>query len=179
MKLYEYIWGFARAYPLITIVSTFSTYFLTNNSDLLLLSGVLLIADYFNHFLKQYIFKPIMGSNVWGILGSGKRPNGPKNCGLFKDDSFSESYGMTSGTAQNAVFFSTYTILNLLDNKEIIFVKYFGVVLFIYVALFIMYSRIYLRCHTVQQVIVGGLIGAILGTLYYKNKDTIKNLIIM
>ena len=86
---------------------------------------------------------------------------------------------MPSGHAQNAVFFSTYTILNLLDNKEIIFVKYFGVVLFIYVALFIMYSRIYLRCHTVQQVIVGGLIGAILGTLYYKNKDTIKNLIIM
>jgi len=179
MKLYEYIWGFARAYPLITITSTFIAFFLTNHIDLLIFSGVLLIADYFNHFLKNYIFKPIMGSNSWSIFGSGKRPDGAKNTGLFKDGSCSKSYGMPSGHAQNAVFFSTYVILNLVDNKETILVKYFGIVLFIYLAVFIMYSRVYLRCHTVQQVIVGGLIGAILGTLYYKNKDTIKNLIIM
>jgi len=56
MKLYEYIWGFARAYPLITITSTFIAFFLTNHIDLLIFSGVLLIADYFNHFLKNYIF---------------------------------------------------------------------------------------------------------------------------
>ena len=37
-----------------------------------------------------------------------------------------------------------------------------------------MYSRVYLKCHTVEQVIAGGLIGGILGALYFKNKDKIK-----
>ena len=42
-----------------------------------------------------------------------------------------------------------------------------------------MYSRIYFKCHTVQQVIAGGLIGGVLGALYYENKDKIKKLLKM
>ena len=91
----------------------------------------------------------------------------------------SNSYGMPSGHSQSAVFFSTYVIMNLIDSNVIMYEKILGVNVFIFLALGVMYSRVYLRCHTTQQVIVGGLIGAILGTLYYKNKDTIKNLIIM
>jgi membrane-associated phospholipid phosphatase len=40
-----------------------------------------------------------------------------------------------------------------------------------------MYSRVILKCHTVQQVIAGGLIGSSLGAVYFKNKDKIKKLI--
>jgi len=47
-------------------------------------------------------------------------------------------------------------------------------------ALFIMYSRVYLNCHTVQQVIIGGLFGILFGTIGFTYKpqviNTIKNL---
>lgn len=38
----------------------------------------------------------------------------------------------------------------------------------------VMYSRVYWsKCHTIQQVIVGGLIGTLLGYLIYKYKKYI------
>ena len=49
--------------------------------------------------------------------------------------------------------------------------------LFSLLAIGIMYSRVYLKCHTVEQVISGGLIGGIVGALYFKNKDKIKKII--
>ena len=117
MKLYEQVLGFARAFPLITISASFLSYFVTNNIDLLLFSFVLMFADLFNHFLKKYIFKPLMGSNLYPIIGKGGRPEGAKNCGIFitNPPKISKSYGMPSGHSQNAVLFATYYILNLMD----------------------------------------------------------------
>ena len=53
-------------------------------------------------------------------------------------------------------------------------IKIIGILLLISIGLGIMYSRIYLKCHTIQQVIIGGLLGSVLGTLYYNNKNFIK-----
>ena len=176
MISYEVILGFARAYPLIIISSILLSYFLTSNTDLLLLGIFLSINDIINHYLKTLIFKPLIGGKNLPFLGLGKRPVGAKNCGIFKKcpAEIATSYGMPSGHSQNAVFFSTYVILTLINSNFIYAIKVYGIVLFIFLALGIMYSRVYLKCHTVQQVIAGGLIGGILGALYFKNKDKIK-----
>jgi len=176
MISYEAIFGFARAYPLIIISSMLLSYFLTNNTDLLLLGIFLSINDIFNYCLKTFIFKPLIGGKNVPFLGIGKRPIGAKNCGMFKEcpAKIVTSYGMPSGHSQNAVFFSTYVILNLINSNFIYAIKVYGTVLFSFLALGIMYSRIYFKCHTEQQVIVGGLIGGVLGALYYENKDKIK-----
>ena len=87
------------------------------------------------------------------------------------------SYGMPSGHSQNAIFFSTYVILNLIYSKYNYLTKVYGIILFTLAGVGIMYSRVYLKCHTVEQVIAGGLIGGILGALYFKNKDKIKKII--
>ncbi len=179
MISYEVIFGFARAYPLIIISSVLLSYFLTNNSDLLLLGIFLSINDVVNHGLKTIFFKPLIGGKNLPFLGIGKRPVGAKNCGMFKEcpAEIVTSYGMPSGHSQNAVFFSTYVILNLINSNFIYAIKVYGTVLFSFLALGIMYSRIYFKCHTVQQVIAGGLIGGVLGALYYENKDKIKKLL--
>ena len=56
MELYEQLIGFARAYPLIISMSCFITYFLTNNIDLLLLTGFILLNDSVNHFLSGALY---------------------------------------------------------------------------------------------------------------------------
>ena len=45
--------------------------------------------------------------------------------------------------------------------------KLISIILLILLALFVLASRVYLNCHTTQQVIVGGLIGSGLGGGYY------------
>ena len=84
---------------------------------------------------------------------------------------------MPSGHSQNAIFFSTYVILNLINSNYNYLTKVYGIILFTLAGVGIMYSRVYLKCHTVEQVIAGGLIGGILGALYFKNKDKIKKII--
>jgi membrane-associated phospholipid phosphatase len=173
--------GLARAYPMINSFACFLSYFITGNIDLLLLSFFLLLNDSFNHFLKYKICKPLMGSKKWPILGYGTRPKGAKFCGIFvtpnTDGIPKNSYGMPSGHSQNAIFFSTYVILNLINSNYNYLTKVYGIILFTLAGVGIMYSRVYLKCHTVEQVIAGGLIGGILGALYFKNKDKIKKII--
>lgn len=178
MNLFQQIIGLARAYPLITITAMLLNYLITNNIEFFMLSGALVINDIINFMLKYFIAKPILGDKKYFLMGSGSRPKGAKNCSLFveKNASFSKSYGMPSGHSQNAAFFSTYAIMGILNNP-LISNKYIFVTIFIFLAFSVMYSRVYLKCHTIQQIIVGGVLGIILGLQYYNNKDYIKNVL--
>ena len=167
----------ARAYPLLTSSSSFLSYFLVGNIELLMLTAAILLNDAFNHFLKNVVCRPLMGNKKLPIFGYGIRPKGAKYCGLFikpNSNGIPTSYGMPSGHSQNAIFFSTYVILNLINGKFKYLTKVYGTIFFTLVGLGIMYSRVYLKCHTVEQVIVGGVIGGVLAALYFKNKDKIK-----
>jgi membrane-associated phospholipid phosphatase len=65
---------------------------------------------------------------------------------------------MPSNHSQQAVVFSTYMILKDLEKNTLSPLK---TIIYVLLALIIMYSRIYLNCHTIQQVIMGGVIGLI------------------
>ena len=156
----DYIIGIARAYPLIIILSSFLSYFLTFEFRYFML-GIALLANDISNCLFKNIIQKIFGDKIIGLLG--KRPIGAKNCGFFykSNNSLSKSYGMPSGHSQNAAFFSTYTILNILDSNISKRIKLFSITLSICLPIGIMYSRVYLNCHTVQQVIIGGIISSI------------------
>ena len=51
-----------------------------------------------------------------------------------------------------------------------------GILILSVMGLGIMYSRVYLKCHTIQQVIMGGLLGASFGSMYYNNKEIVKKI---
>ena len=73
---------------------------------------------------------------------------------------------MPSGHGQNITLFTTYYILELLDSMDPFKNIYIG--LLILIGVLVMYSRVKFRCHTTQQVILGGIIGVAMGNIFYK-----------
>ena len=113
-----------------------------------------------NHFLKNFIFKPLMKDKTFSIIGYGHRPYGAKNTGLLSTGNISTSYGMPSGHSQGVGFFLLY---------EILFKKYniIGNIILILLCFYLLYSRVNLGCHTTQQTLVGFLIGALIAYIFF------------
>jgi len=161
--------GVTRAYPLFIVMYSFMNGLINNNRENTVLGLILLTSDILNNILKHYIFLPFMGRASVPLLGMGSRPKNCKNSGLFKDGTISNTYGMPSGHAQISWLFTTYWSLRIWHNKERTELsKIFALGLLCLSAGLVSYSRVYwAKCHTIQQVVVGGTIGIGLGGLSY------------
>lgn len=169
--------------PILLIV----IYFLTNNVVLLYL------------FLGQYIvqlsvpvFKDIIAypiglylSNIYKtddipLIGRFKRPIGAANTGVFYvgPDNLSTTQGMPSGHSMLTAFvcvFLYYYVIDFYDIKDEYKIYVLSICLFI--TLYMMYTRVLMNAHTIQQTIIGSLIGFIFAHYYYiyiNNKLKIK-----
>jgi len=131
---------------------------------------LLSVADGLNYIIKHYIVQPIMKDKTYPIIGSGKRPDEAKSTGIFSSDKPSTTYGMPSGHAQGVSVFSTYLITNKIMKST--FSKYIKIIvslILVAFALLVMYGRVILtRAHTIQQVIVGSLVGITIVIIYNK-----------
>ena len=147
--------GFLRAYPLLIITFITTNYLLNANHINKFFFIFVLFNIITNKFLKSIVFKSIMGDGNYPIFGIGKRPDNAINCGLFKNNKESTTYGMPSGHSQHAMAFPTFILLNkLTTNLNVI-------ILFYLIGFAVMYSRIHYGCHTLQQVIIGGIVGCL------------------
>jgi membrane-associated phospholipid phosphatase len=80
------------------------------------------------------------------------------------------SYGMPSGHSQLAGLFSTYIILRSYYNSSLSqFQKISIYALMIFLGIYVIYSRIKENWHTIQQTVIGGTIGVLLGYFTYKS----------
>jgi membrane-associated phospholipid phosphatase len=153
---------------------------LTMKPLLISLFFILMLNSYVNKFLKQLFKKYICINDMLPFLGSCNRPDDTEFCGIFNFDSNSNSnsnsnyknkngYGMPSGHAQFIGVVTVYLILYVLDNFDIKELKTKLLILFLIgLSILICYSRVYwTKCHTIMQVIVGWLIGAIIGYIFY------------
>jgi membrane-associated phospholipid phosphatase len=90
------------------------------------------------------------------------RPSGAKNCNVWNDDGNQAGRpGMPSSHSAGAVFFSTFYY----QTTSNVYIK---IILVIY-ALAVMLSRIIKQCHTVGQVIAGGLLGFGMSWLFVRH----------
>lgn len=71
-----------------------------------------------------------------------------------------QRYGMPSGHAQSVSFSTMFIYLSL---KNIYFTS-----IFIIISVIAIFQRVYLKFHTLEQVIVGMLVGSFLSYLFYK-----------
>lgn len=137
------------------------------------LNVFLILGDLGNHFLlknglfkflyKNYGFKDKYGKTRLPILGIYERPHGASYCGLFQSplEKIPKSMGMSSGHAQFIFTFVAFMLYYLNNTNKKLIILIIGFILAI--------SRIYpTNCHTVQQVIVGSIIGFLYGCSVYK-----------
>jgi len=178
-ELFSIANGLTRGYGAIILFASFLFSVLYRDQENLIFTLLLMVSDELNHWLKIYVAKPIMKNSKWTILGWGKRPNPKAISCMFPPDTPSKSYGMPSGHSQFAWVFSTYWIWKIWEDKERTDIeKWISMIVMVWLASMVGYSRVkWMKCHTVQQVVVGGMIGILVGTGIYNllklfRKDT-------
>ena len=159
-----------RAAPAIVFSISLLLFIITHLDVYLLLSILITVGEAINKVLKHYIFKPIMKDKYLPILGYGRRPINSKNPAQFgniNNPPYKGSYGMPSGHYQTTITFAVFLIMALFDYHSNLSnsMLYFITFIIIIYSLLVLWSRIYLKCHTIQQVIIGSIIGITLG--YY------------
>ena len=176
-NIYNIIISLARAYPLLVQILAFILFSLNLDKDYLVLGVTMIISELINAILKNLVFKPIMGNKRYPIIGFGKRPDGANNCGLYyvSKDNISTSYGMPSGHSQNSAVFSMFMLMKLLASDTSSYYKTLGVIGFPLLLIYVMWSRVHLGCHTIQQTILGSSIGILIGYLVYNHFKDEKN----
>jgi len=192
----------ARTSPIIFMVSLFLFFLLDQSYYSYYFFIVYIIVVIINWIAKTLICQPIynyLGVDILPILGLGSRPKN-ENVGidtynfyyLFSNDSndndiINQSFGMPSGHSQIAWAIATYIICKLIKklikywinkNYKHSLLLLLLIIIVISIATYISYSRVYIEnCHTIQQVIVGGIIGIVCGLIiYYYEKKIIRAL---
>ena len=176
-ELFSIAKGLTRGYPTFIVFASLLYSVLYADTTSFFFGIYLFLSDELNHLTKEYIAKPIFGNKKLPILGYGKRPYPNAISSMFPPDTPSRSYGMPSGHAQIASVFSSYWSFKIWEDEERDEnMKLVSITLLIGLALLVMYSRVYwMKCHTVQQVVLGGAIGTALGYAFYAYKDLFMN----
>ena len=176
ISLFDVFIQLLRASPAIIFSLGLVLYVITTLDIYLILSIVTVLGEMLNTILKTQVFKPIMKGDYWPILGYGTRPVGSKNSAQFGDINIppnKHSYGMPSGHSQTTVAFAIFMILTLINHHDTMSnaAKYIiGGIVVLY-AVLVLWSRSYLKCHTIQQIIIGSCIGLIVGYYGYLYGD--------
>jgi membrane-associated phospholipid phosphatase len=162
-----------HAYPVILPIYTLFFSFVNNNMQWFLFTCWSLLT-----FLSAPMWK-LLFRNIYSfskhdtlpLLGSGKRPHDGYDFWGFQylsknlvDD---VSYGMPSGHSLFAWMVSSYLILNITKLDQYPY-KHLKIILLIILAISVSLSRYISNCHTIQQLIIGAIIGSLLGFLFHK-----------
>lgn len=180
MLLYNYILDICKYIPSMILISSLSFGVIFNNIKGFIFFGLCLCCNIINVMLKSLIFKPFyykFGNKNIPILGRGDRPRGhPKLDMLENYYNNSISFGMPSGHSQMMCFVATFWIIQIIYSKtkckyenyhKLKLQDNISITYLILLTLLVMYSRYSQRYHTIQQVILGGIIGCCLGVLSF------------
>ena len=162
---------FKRFSPLLLLI--YSLFFVKKGIHKNLLLTGYIFNTVINFLLKNIIFYPLMKNNYYPIIGYGTRPKNAINCDLWSTNKLSTSYGMPSGHAQLITFF---LIAELFKSNNILAYPTTTLftpknVIWIFISIVLLYSRVELGCHTYQQVIIGILFGIL---SYFVSKKIVK-----
>jgi membrane-associated phospholipid phosphatase len=183
----DLVYHFAQTSPRLAPIYAFLFGLITMDHYVVLL-GIFSFVDIIINLIIKYIFRKLyeyLKVKKLPLLGIGERPSGKCNdtdLGFFnKYLKIKEAklFGMPSGHSQSAWFIFTFVLLYLIDVLKLNnsnssssyeskknWITYTIILLFI-ITVFISYSRIKENCHTIEQVLLGSFIGAVLGFIFY------------
>ena len=149
------------------ILGIISSYLLWNNSNLFFYYKIGIVLSILINILLKGIFKqprPLDDVKIFNLAVK----NG--NLFIFKNGIPHDIFGMPSGHSQASIFSTIYIYLALRDIKVLYF--------FIVISLITIIQRIVSNYHTIFQIIVGGIVGAMFGYyMYYLSQEHIKGVI--
>ena len=171
--LYEDFVQFAGGFPALVIFFSFIMVVIMKDFQTFMFLLFICLAEFIVRILKR-IFKTMMGTKEWPLLGKGTRPHQrkPRPCFWPGFKYICTDYGMPSGHALYAAVFSSYWIARLINAPY----KILMILFFSSITLLVMYSRVmWAKVHTWQQVIVGAIFGSLIGWHYYGFVENIKS----
>jgi membrane-associated phospholipid phosphatase len=186
----------SRSSPALIFLFAFLNAVLNPSYQSFYLIIILILLSPLNWILKHLIAKPLynlLNKKSLPILGSGERPIGAVGCSLVLDNVKSTTFGMPSGHSQIIWTLGTYLLCKVISNwhnkitnadknklsTTFTVLGYLWIIciciIILAVMIYVSYSRVYIEgCHTIQQITVGGIIGATCGFLtYYFEQDTV------
>jgi membrane-associated phospholipid phosphatase len=188
-------WNFVRATPATYLLVVIILFLGNPNKVTLYLLVSYIVLTLSVPILKEIVFKPIymiLGkkNDKIPLLGYGRRPNGATDCGAFLNfnNKLATSFGMPSGHSQLTWMVATYLLCHLYFDKNVLFddnnkwkkhrrslTAVFSSIIVLF-AISVSYSRVNVEyCHTLQQVVIGGLIGIGMGAgVYFIQKKFIE-----
>ena len=185
MLLFNILNELFRALPIISFFLSITLYLITKNLFILYIFIGIILCSIITYFLKNILFKFFKSfilyynfNYIKRILGPFERPPNAKNCDNFyiNQTNFSYTSGMPSGHSILAGYLSVFIYYYLVnkykikqENQKYIFM--FSILFVFYT----MYTRILFECHTLQQTIIGSIIGVILGHYYYMLSNKLIN----
>ena len=162
-----------RAFPCFIIVYSILTGLLFQNKLALFFGVYMFIVDCIVMVLKKisnHVYKSFNKESL-PILGIGKRPDNAKYTGCFiTEDNLSgktTTFGMPSGHSAIAGATFVFGILYIHEHYKSSKAKNLSYLILSVLCLSVAFSRIFLNCHTLQQVIVGFIIGGGFGFAGY------------
>lgn len=158
-----------RMLPALVMAGSLMYGLATSQMAFVFIAAFTVLSDAFVKALKHYAFKPLyarVGKDALPMLGRGTRPDGATNCGFFPNASKpATSFGMPSGHSMDSCIMATFWCLYVAYETDWSHPhKVWACAGFSVMALLVAQSRHRLGCHTVQQIVVGGLIGIVLGS---------------
>jgi membrane-associated phospholipid phosphatase len=167
-------WSALRAAPIfVPAFALFNLLYHPSEQALNLLLGA--VVSHFANQLAKYLFRYLYGIPwlepvLHRVLGRGSRPDGACNSSSFLvyPNKPATTYGMPSGHSQTAWFLATYITATLYLNQSISDIhRLVASVIVIGYAFLVSYSRVYIdKVHTLQQVVLGGILGVLIGLLF-------------
>ena len=180
----------ARTSPVLVLFGAFLSCILQPSYNSFYLLALVIITSLFNYGTKYLVVKPIYnltGKSELPLFGIGSRPKGATSCDVSLEGKVATSFGMPSGHSQIIWTVGIYLLCRLINNyinKKDEFGRTNTILSIIWliisclvimsIMIYVSYSRVYIEgCHTLQQVLIGGLIGATIGFLAFYFEDSI------
>lgn len=155
--------------------------FLLDKKELLFVSLMFMMGNFLNQGIKQVILSTDL-DNEYPIVGKMVRPPGETTCKLFDGYGKRSLIGMPSGHAQFAAMFCIFACCYIFYEQcdgdiEKAQTSYalFKFAVIIALSFVIASSRYFNGCHTIQQIIIGSILGGMLGYFTYRLSVNMKN----
>lgn len=183
----------ARTSPFLVLLGAFIYCIVAPSYNSFYVLAMVMVSSSINFFMKNAVMKPLYilsGKKDIFLFGLGYRPVGARSCSLALDGELSTTFGMPSGHSQMIWMIGTYLLSKIISKlvkdqaarkkfsliEKILQYGWCGIsiVSILAIMVYVSYSRVYIEgCHTLEQIIVGGVIGAIIGFLGYYFEDRI------